>query len=80
MIRLANSCINCGNILKGSLCSVHGVKVNENYTCDTFSMKDSLRDDRNCTTCLRYETDNCANPQKAAAGMLCSQWAPEKAA
>ena len=80
VIRLANNCSNCGNISEGSVCGIHDVKVNQNYTCDAFTMKASLRDDRNCVTCLRYKTDSCANPQKAAAGMLCSQWAPKNAA
>ncbi|EPR67648.1 hypothetical protein ADICYQ_3288 [Cyclobacterium qasimii M12-11B] len=42
-------------------------------------MKAALKDNRNCDSCLRYETDDCANPQKAAPGMLCSHWAPQSA-
>lgn len=78
-IRLANNCNNCKNLMEGSICKVHGVKVSNSYTCDTFEMKASLKDDRNCVTCLRYETSDCANPQKAAPGMLCSHWAPQDA-
>ena len=78
-IRLANNCVNCENLLDGSICKVHGVKVSNSYTCDTFEMKAVLKDDRNCVTCVRYETSDCANPQKAAPGMLCSQWAPQNA-
>lgn len=78
-IRLANNCINCENLVEGSVCKVHGVKVSHSYTCDTFEMKAALKDDRNCVTCVRYETSDCANPQKAAPDMLCSHWAPQNA-
>ncbi|WP_373516507.1 hypothetical protein [Pricia sp.] len=78
-IRLANNCINCDHIMEGSVCEVHGVKVSHSYTCDSFEMKAALKDDRNCVTCVRYETSDCANPQKAAPGMLCSHWAPQNA-
>lgn len=75
-IRLANNCSNCDNMMEGGVCRVHGVKVSNSYTCDSFDMKAALKDDRNCVTCVRYETSDCANPQKAAPGMLCSHWAP----
>ncbi|MDT7829766.1 hypothetical protein RQM65_13915 [Pricia sp. S334] len=78
-IRLANNCSNCENLMEGSVCKVHGVKVSNSYTCDSFDMKAALKDDRNCVTCVRYETSDCANPQKAAPGMLCSHWAPQNA-
>ncbi len=78
-IRLANNCINCENIMEGSVCKIHGVKVSNSYTCDSFEMKAALKDDRNCVTCVRYETSDCVNPQKAAPGMLCSHWAPQNA-
>ncbi|KAA1245182.1 hypothetical protein [Aquimarina sp. RZ0] len=78
-IRLGNSCENCENLMTNNTCKVHGVKVSSSYTCDSFEMKAVLKDDRNCVTCLRYETNECANPQKAAPGMLCSQWAPQNA-
>jgi hypothetical protein len=79
-IRMGNSCVNCENLMGDHKCSVHGVKVKEQYTCDSFDMKASLKDDRNCTTCLRYQTTDCANPEKAAPNMLCSHWAPEEVA
>lgn len=78
-IRLANNCNNCENLMEGSVCKVHGVKVSNSYTCDSFDMKAALKDDRNCVTCVRYETSDCANPAKAAPGMLCSHWAPQYA-
>lgn len=78
-IRLGNSCTNCENFTAQNMCKVHGVKVNENYTCDSFVMKAALKDDRNCVTCVRYGQSDCANPQKAAPGMLCSHWAPQQA-
>lgn len=79
-IRLANNCNNCTNMANGSVCNVHGVKVSENYTCDAFEMKANLQDDRDCLNCIRYEGDNCANPEKAAKGMMCLSWAPQNAA
>ena len=79
-IRLANNCNNCENMRSDGMCTVHGVKVGPNYACDVFTMKASLRDERNCLTCVHHETDDCANPEKAAPGMLCSQWGPQKVA
>ena len=76
-IRIGNSCVNCDNLTANETCKVHGVKVSNNYTCDSFEMKAALKNDPNCGTCARYESTNCANPQKAAPGMLCSQWAPQ---
>ena len=76
-IRLANNCENCENLAPNNTCSKHHVQVNNRYTCDSFEMKASLKDDRNCITCMRYEGDNCANPTKAAPGMLCASWAPQ---
>jgi hypothetical protein len=78
-IRLGNSCVNCENLMEGSICRIHGVKVSDSYTCDSFEMKASLKNDPNCTTCVRYEGPTCANPQKAAPGMHCSHWAPQQA-
>ncbi|GAA0873277.1 hypothetical protein GCM10009117_24240 [Gangjinia marincola] len=75
-IRLGNSCANCENYKVNGICSVHGVKVNAEYTCDTFSMKAALKNDPSCVTCAKYEESECANPKKAAPGMLCSHWAP----
>ncbi|RIA10972.1 hypothetical protein OE09_2854 [Flavobacteriaceae bacterium MAR_2010_72] len=75
-IRLGNSCSNCKSLLATQICKKHGVKVNSSYTCDNFEMKVALKDDANCSTCARYETPTCANPKKAAPGMLCSHWAP----
>ncbi|MFS4418494.1 hypothetical protein [Maribacter sp. 2307ULW6-5] len=79
-IRLANNCKHCENLMEGGKCKVHGVQVSNSYVCDSFEMKSALKDDRNCTSCVRYETSDCANPEKAAPGMLCTQWAPQTAA
>ena len=79
-IRLANNCNHCKNISEEGICNIHSVKVSQSYTCDSFEMKTHLQDERDCLTCTRYEADDCANPQKAAVGMLCSQWAPKNAA
>jgi hypothetical protein len=77
-IRIGNSCVNCDNLAENEMCKVHGVKVSNSYTCDSFEMKTALKNDPNCVTCARYEESSCANPQKAAPGMLCSQWAPQQ--
>ena len=76
-IRLGNSCVNCENLTATDTCKVHGVKVSDNYTCDSFEMKVALKNDPNCSTCSRFETTTCVNPQKASPGMLCSHWAPQ---
>ncbi|MEM7086078.1 MAG: hypothetical protein AAF489_07840 [Bacteroidota bacterium] len=78
-IRLGNSCDNCENLLEHNQCNVHGVNVSSGYTCDSFEMKTSLKNDSNCTTCFRFEGPSCANPKKAAPNMLCSHWAPQNA-
>ena len=78
-IRLAHNCINCENLIDGGVCAIHKVMVNTHYTCDSFEMKSSVKNDRNCVTCARYENSDCANPDKAAPGMLCASWAPRQA-
>ena len=65
-IRLGNSCVNCENLLEGNTCKVHGVKVGNSYTCDSFEMKQALKNDTNCVSCIRFEASDFANPQKAA--------------
>ncbi|MDC6354857.1 MULTISPECIES: hypothetical protein [unclassified Robiginitalea] len=77
-IRLGSSCMNCDNMMSDSMCKVHGVKVASHYTCDHFEMKAELTDHRDCTSCQRYERDDCANPAKASPGMMCSVWAPRE--
>ncbi len=70
--------MNCDNMMSDSMCKVHGVKVASHYTCDHFEMKAELTDHRDCTSCQRYERDDCANPAKASPGMMCSVWAPRE--
>jgi hypothetical protein len=79
-IRIGNSCVNCQEMTEEQFCSAHQVKVNDHYTCDSFEMQVALKNDPNCETCSRYNSPSCANPQKAAPGMLCSHWAPMNAA
>ena len=76
-IRLGNNCGNCENFTGDHLCKVHQVKVGNHYTCDSFEMKANLVNAGDCTTCLRLEREDCANPTKAAPGMMCSVWAPQ---
>lgn len=75
-IRLSSSCQNCSNLESTATCQIHGVKVSSTYTCDQFSMKFALSEERQCTNCARHQTDTCAHPDKAAEGMLCTSWAP----
>ncbi len=75
-IRLSSNCSNCAELTPAAECNVHKVKVNANYTCDSFALKNDLAVDRQCTSCTRHNTDSCAHPDKAAPGMLCSSWAP----
>ena len=75
-IRIGNSCANCTKANSQLMCDVHNVKVSKSYTCDSFEMKTELKNDLNCGTCAKFEQSNCANPQKASLGMLCSHWAP----
>lgn len=76
-IRLGNNCVNCKSLMSDNMCKVHGVKVDSHYTCDNFDMKAELADKRDCTTCIHFEQPDCANPTKAAPGMMCSVWAPQ---
>lgn len=78
-IRLGNSCRNCEKYKEG-FCLLHRTAVGAVYTCDSFEMRAALKDDPNCVNCSRYETPDCANPQKAAPGMLCNHWAPRASA
>ena len=75
-IRLSSNCTNCAELAADTTCNVHQVKVSENYTCDSFTIKSDLEEDRQCTTCSRHNTSTCAHPDKAAEGMLCVSWAP----
>lgn len=78
-IRLASSCTNCINLENGNFCSKHNTSVSAMHTCDGFTMKAELKDDPNCGNCSKFESSNCANPEKSAIGMLCSQWSPQQA-
>ena len=76
-IRLSQSCTHCQALTSSSVCSVHEIKVNENYTCDQFSIRPQLATSRHCGSCARYKGESCAHPAKAAEGMLCASWAPQ---
>lgn len=78
-IRLGNSCINCKEYNDG-FCNLHETTVSMKHTCDSFEMKGQLKDDEDCTTCARFQTENCPNPEHAAAGMQFSKWAPREVA
>lgn len=76
-IRLASNCGHCAALSPANHCKVHDIKVNENYTCDRFSMVPNLNTARECSNCARFKTETCAHPSKAAEGMLCASWAPQ---
>lgn len=75
-IRLGNTCLNCEKYREG-YCMKHETSVTVQHTCDSFKMKAELKDEPNCSNCARYNNPTCANPQKAAPGMLCNHWAPQ---
>jgi len=75
-IQYSHNCMNCKNLMENNYCSVHQVMVSGRYTCEKFNMKDEFLSDRNCTNCKKYETSDCAHPDKAAPGMLCRSWTP----
>jgi hypothetical protein len=79
-IRRANNCNNCENLKANGYCSVHEVEVSSNYVCDNFEMKAQFKNEEDCTSCARFKSENCANPEKAAPGMMCKHWAPQNAA
>ena len=58
-IRIGNSCSNCESLSSENICEVHLVNVNPTYTCNSFSMKESIKNDPNCITCVRYEAPTC---------------------
>jgi hypothetical protein len=76
-IRLATNCGHCSALAPSNHCKVHDIKVNEQYTCDRFSMMPKFDAARHCSNCSRFKTDSCAHPNKAAEGMLCASWAPQ---
>jgi len=76
-IRLSHSCSHCKELNSGNICGVHDVKVNSEYTCDSFTIRTSLKTSRDCTNCARFNGETCAHPKTAAEGMLCSSWAPQ---
>jgi len=78
-IRLGNSCVNCERF-KNNFCAKHETSVGEQHTCDSFKMKAAIKNEPNCLNCGRYQSPTCANPQKAAPGMLCNHWAPQATA
>ncbi|MEM9000198.1 MAG: hypothetical protein AAGB24_08025 [Bacteroidota bacterium] len=79
-IRLATNCTNCTNFTNEKTCAQHNIAVSERHTCDSFSMKDVLKNNMSCGTCARFNTPTCAHPAKAAPEMLCSSWAPQAVA
>ncbi|WP_430906774.1 hypothetical protein [Maribacter sp. 2-571] len=76
-IRLGNNCKNCESLMSNGQCKVHAVQVDGHYTCDSFEMKSELTNKKDCTSCFRFEKDDCANPTKAAPHMMCAVWAPQ---
>lgn len=79
-VRLANNCVNCKSLTSTSICNQHQITVTAKHTCDSFSMSASLKNQMDCTNCVKYNKSNCSHPAKAAADMLCSSWAPAEVA
>jgi hypothetical protein len=78
-IRLSHNCLNCEYVTDDDFCGKHKVDVSPQHTCDSFSMKAKLKNENNCGNCAKFKQESCANPKKAAIGMLCSSWAPQEA-
>lgn len=79
-IHLSNTCANCSAFSTDkNQCQVHATQVSYQYTCDSFVMASHLKNSRNCTSCTKHSTSNCAQPQTASPSMLCSSWAPNQA-
>ncbi len=76
IIRLSTNCTNCAEMTDETFCKIHQVKVNGNYTCDSFTPGSGFNIQRQCTSCVRYQSESCAHPDKASEGMMCSSWAP----
>ena len=76
-IRLAINCAHCESLSASNHCMIHEVKVNENYTCDRFSLQPKLEGHRHCGSCAKQNSSTCAHPSKASEGMLCTSWAPQ---
>lgn len=78
-IHLGNSCKNCEKFNDG-FCMLHRTAVGAAHTCDSFELRAALKDHPNCANCSRYESPDCAKPQKATPEMLCTHWAPRATA
>lgn len=76
-IRLVNGCVNCENLSSDHTCTVHQAVVKEIYTCDSFDMRVSLKQEVECGTCSKFNMPYCPNQANAAHGMLCNEYAPK---
>lgn len=75
-IRLGNCCKNCRKLINDTQCGAHFIHVETHYTCDSFEIRPSLKNQRNCSNCNHFKHPACANSMKSAPGMLCSYWVP----
>ncbi len=78
-VKLANCCGNCEHFINGQICAVQEIVVSENQVCEAYQFKAVLHRDDDCLKCVKFQTNNCAHPQKASEGILCSVWYPRTA-
>ncbi len=78
-ISLASCCANCEHFLNGQLCGVQEVVVSENQVCEAYEFKAVLHREDDCLKCSKFQTNNCAHPQKASEGIMCTVWYPRAA-
>lgn len=75
-VQLAKCCGNCENFINGQVCAIQEIVVSENQVCEAYQFKAVLHRDDDCLKCVKFQTNNCAHPQKASEGILCSVWYP----
>lgn len=78
-ISLASCCGNCEFLLNGQLCSVQNVVVSDNQVCDAYQFKAVIHREDDCLKCSKFQTLQCAHPQEASEGLICTVWYPRAA-
>ena len=69
-----NVCFNCENLTNNITCSKHDLNVNLDNYCDDHNYKKSLNKSSSCGNCMKYQSDNCPNPNYAVDKLLCFSW------
>ena len=69
-----NVCFNCENLAENITCTKHDLIVNLDNYCEDHKYKKSLNKSSSCGNCMKYQSDNCHNPNYAADKLLCFSW------